>query len=1015
MRFNRRWFKPSGIFPLLLPVTSLVGILGYLSFREGVENPLFFVCLSLLTIFGVCIWFNIAKLRESEGKFAKIFETIPDPAWVATLAEGRIFKINQRLSSFLDYSPEELQCKTCLELNLWHDLEDLHHFKETLRQEGSIANFEVRFRLKSGELRNVLISATVSQIDGQDCVIGVLKDITQLKQVESQLKQQEIFLRSIYEGSAIGMFVVNVTEAGEFRFVSLNPANQRLTGLSLESLINKTPKEAQITAWEAVTQHYQDCVDAGETISYEESVRLQGQDTTFYTTLTPLRNLEGRIHRLIGTTTDITSLRRLSVLSPGVIYSVVEKPGKPIRYEYLSAAFEDIYELSLNKAFQNPSITFEQIHTEDKQGYIEALNTATKKLETFKHQWRIITPSGKIKWLQGSSRPERRDNGEVVWHGVVQDISDRRQIELELQTKTTELERFFSLTLDLLCIADTDGYFHRLNPQWEITLGYPLRELQGTRFLDYVHPDDLEKTNKAIANLSRGEQITSFVNRYRCRDGSYRWLEWKSFPVGKIIYGGARDITERQELENQLTSILNSSLDGIMTFRSLRDEEGKIVDFVWLLSNPTACKVIGIKQKDLIGKGLLEVMPSKQENGLFSQYVEVVESGQIIQEKCYHNSDGVEGWFEYVVVKLDDGFVLTFRDISEIKESEQALQQANLELKAGIAILQQRNQEMLLLSEIGDFLQVCLSVEEACTTIVDLIKPLFPGYAGAIFVLNRTTEQLEQVSSWGETSYSKSYFAVDECWGLRRGHLHQVDSLQRGLCCPHLTPGAASLCIPLIAVGKTLGLFYLSTETNQAVAENQQHLARMVGEQIASAIANLQLRATLREQSFCDPLTGLFNRRYLDESLNQAITVAEQKAESLGIIMLDIDHFKLFNDNYGHDLGDVVLQSLAKLLLEQAPPPNIVCRYGGEEIILILPSFTLVETTAKAETIRQAIASLRIEHQIHVIDSITASFGVACFPQHGTSVTFLLRAADQALLRAKENGRNQVMISSSCK
>lgn len=132
------------------------------------------------------------------------------------------------------------------------------------------------------------------------------------------------------------------------------------------------------------------------------------------------------------------------------------------------------------------------------------------------------------------------------------EIEERRQIEEALREKTEELDRYFTLSLDLLCIADTEGFFRRLNPEWQKTLGYTLAELEGRRFLDFVHPDDMVGTLAAISQLTQQQEVLNFANRYRCKDGTYRWIEWRSSPKGNLIYAAARDITARKEAEDQL-------------------------------------------------------------------------------------------------------------------------------------------------------------------------------------------------------------------------------------------------------------------------------------------------------------------------------------------------------------------------------------------------------------------------------------------------------------------------------
>lgn len=151
----------------------------------------------------------------------------------------------------------------------------------------------------------------------------------------------------------------------------------------------------------------------------------------------------------------------------------------------------------------------------------------------------------------------------IWWNATSLNRADeeRRQSIGALKAKTEELDRYFTSSLDLLCIADTDGYFRRLNPQWEKTLGYTLAELEGKRFLDFVHPDDLQATLAAVETLSDAKEVLNFVNRYRCKDGTYRWIEWRSYPIGNVIYAAARDISERKRIEDTLRD-LNQRLEA---------------------------------------------------------------------------------------------------------------------------------------------------------------------------------------------------------------------------------------------------------------------------------------------------------------------------------------------------------------------------------------------------------------------------------------------------------------------
>ncbi|NMF86364.1 diguanylate cyclase [Nodosilinea sp. P-1105] len=458
-----------------------------------------------------------------------------------------------------------------------------------------------------------------------------------------------------------------------------------------------------------------------------------------------------------------------------------------------------------------------------------------------------------------------------------------------------------------------------------------------------------------------------------------------------------------------LSSVLDSSLDGIMAFRSVRDEASNIIDFEWLLSNPAACDLVGRLLPDLIGKRLLEEMPGNKTDGLFAAYIQVVETGETFQGQFHYCHEDLDTWFETVAVKLGDGFVVTFRDITPIKQAERQQQQLNQELAASVKALQQRNRQMVLLGEMSDFLQVCATLDEAYQALATLITPLFADSVGGVFILNSSRDRIEAVATWGSPLGTELDFSPQNCWALRRGRLHQVGSSCLGLRCHHAAVASnTTLCLPLLAQGEILGLFYLSAPD---IPKPTQQLARTVAEQVALALANLILRETLQHQSIRDPLTGLYNRRYLEEVLAQEIQRAQRHGHTMGVIMLDIDHFKRFNDTYGHEAGDRVLQAVGQLLRDSVRGSDLACRYGGEEMTLVLPESPPEITLERAETIRQAIGHLQVNVDGQVLEAISASFGVASFPSHGTTGADLLKVADAALYQAKAQGRNRVVVA----
>lgn len=204
--------------------------------------------------------------------------------------------------------------------------------------------------------------------------------------------------------------------------------------------------------------------------------------------------------------------------------------------------------------------------------------------------------TGEIRTFDTVKVPVRDAEGNITGLcGIARDITDRKQSERAFLDKTREFETFFSCSLDLMCIADLNGCFRRLNPEWERTLGYPLTELEGRQFIDFVHPDDREATEAALATLGTGEAVLLFTNRYRCRDGSYRCIEWRSLPVGELIFAAARDITESRKAEEEIRSrerLLQKIFDTLPIGLWFADKDGRL-----LTGNPAGVRIWGAEPR----------------------------------------------------------------------------------------------------------------------------------------------------------------------------------------------------------------------------------------------------------------------------------------------------------------------------------------------------------------------------------------------------------------------------------
>jgi diguanylate cyclase (GGDEF)-like protein len=345
------------------------------------------------------------------------------------------------------------------------------------------------------------------------------------------------------------------------------------------------------------------------------------------------------------------------------------------------------------------------------------------------------------------------------------------------------------------------------------------------------------------------------------------------------------------------------------------------------------------------------------------------------------------------------------------------------ELEAGRDELEQRvldrtieferlNHDILQLTELGNLLQACAVPDEAYAVIEHSLTTMFAGLSGAMYLYRASRNLLEVKASWGDL-HAPDMLTPDECWALRRGQRHFVDADIPTLSCGHVQERTGdSICIPMSARGETVGLVHLMAHSQQPTApgltQAKQQLGAAVSEQTALSLANLQLRETLRLQALRDPMTGLFNRRFVEDWIDREVDRAEHAGETLGVMMADVDHFKEINDVYGHDAGDQLLKAIADAIRGSMRGGDVPCRYGGEEFLILIANIDAATLAARAEQLRSSVAGIRLEHHGEPIRGVTLSVGIAVYPHDGKSATEALAAADAALYSAKRAGRDRV-------
>ncbi|HMD87877.1 MAG TPA: diguanylate cyclase [Anaerolineaceae bacterium] len=484
---------------------------------------------------------------------------------------------------------------------------------------------------------------------------------------------------------------------------------------------------------------------------------------------------------------------------------------------------------------------------------------------------------------------------------------------------------------------------------------------------------------------------------------------------GRLYESSQIELSERKRAEEALreSEARNKAiLDAVPDLMFLASRSGEFLNY----SSNSPDKFY-LQPQDIIGKKIAAIFPPSTAE-LCLQYIQKTLDTETMQIFEYQLAmeEGIRTYEARLVVSGPNEVLSIVRDITEWKQAEQALKDAQKQLAQRVKELESRTQEITLLTEMSNTLQVCLNPLEAFTVVAQSAAQLFPNTSGALLIQDSAHLWLEPRTSWGQSTKTIPSFMEDDCWAIRRSRSHLVPDTRNGLLCRHISnpPPASTLCVPVMSEGIAVGLFYIETNKNAlALGEPHQQLAAAVADQIGLALSNLQLRDNLHEQAIRDPLTTLFNRYYMQESLEHELRRAERSGHSVTLLMVDLDHFKAFNDRYGHLSGDELLRGLGKLLKKMFRAGDILSRYGGDEFLLVLPEASIEIGLQRAEELRQNVKEMLIQIEDYPLENLTISIGISSWPQHGTTSAEVLRAADKALYQAKMQGRDRAIVAES--
>jgi diguanylate cyclase (GGDEF)-like protein/PAS domain S-box-containing protein len=484
------------------------------------------------------------------------------------------------------------------------------------------------------------------------------------------------------------------------------------------------------------------------------------------------------------------------------------------------------------------------------------------------------------------------------------------------------------------------------------------------------------------------------------------------------------EVTERQRTVRQLnerTSFLDTLIEHNPLAIAIQDDDGTV-----RFCNDAFVDLFQYDRSEIVGKSLDPLIGLPNE--LASSRERAITPSHRVVRRARKDSRILDLELHEVAIALDGHRPASYAiyiDISDQVRASRETKEYAESLDRLVTELQLRTMQMSMLNEMNAILQTCATSGEALNVVTRSVRNILSvSTGGSVFLFTAAKDALQTMAPWGGNIASEPVFSPTDCLALSEAQPHWSEHPREGVICAHLRhPVAASyLCVPLVAQGETLGLLHVQydrsesakgTEAFESLQMSQQRLAIAVASQIALSLASLRLRESLREQSIRDPLTGLFNRRFMQESLDRELRRAVRKNRPLAVVFMDLDHFKRFNDTFGHAAGDEVLRTVARALEKHFRVDDVICRYGGEEFAVIMPESTAEEAARRTEELRADIKQIRLLHEGKMLDPLSISAGVAAYPEHGSGVTELLRLADSGLYESKTNGRDRITIAAT--
>ena len=965
------------------------------------------------------------KLRQSEERFKLIFHRTPIPTCVVTLKDGRFVDANNSFLNLVGVERGSLIGRASVELGYWSDGRAREDFVKELMEQGSLQNLKVTFQNTPTDNRNTLAYYEIIIIEDQPHVLAMFYDETERIRAEEELLKSEQRFRKVLDNLGEGVAV----QDNEWRYTYANPAAHAIVGWEVGTLLGAHEDEIVAPTSRLQVEQHDTFRHQGGISSYEcDLIRPNGEIRTVIATGVPRLDEQGELAETFVTFTDITERK----------YVESKLRQRADQEEALRATLIDISsELDMPKLLQ--IILERAVRLSDTDmGEVAIFDEESSELV-------IVASYGLTKDFVGirmafgegtMGQAIARREAFIVddyqkWEGISKQYCD------ESFHASLAMPLFFG---DRLLGAIALGYlsdrkFTEEDMQWlnpyatQVAIAIENARLYKAEQEKRREAETLRKSLASVVTLfdlnEIVERILDQIKLVIPYDTASVWRvegDWLALIVGRDL-PPEFPLDLKMLIDDDANEARQLLIQGEIPFILNNNVQEELSSFKGSHSYINSWLVVPLKKRGkIIGQIALDGKRKRQ----FSE----------------HHAELAISFADQVAIALENASLYSEiqQELAERKRAEQALRTNEEKIQELNASLENRvedrtaqlnvanqnlHQEKIrlelysrqreLMGTMTDLLQASLTTEEASGIVSRYMQLLFPNRDGALYLLN-TSGSLEPTAIWGEQKSLDTVFGMNDCWALRRGKSYRFGSGSPNPPCAHVGKEITqcALCIPLAAQGESMGSLHILTESigeGGLIDDEEQGFVETITDSIALAFSNVRLRERLRIQSIRDGLTGLFNRRYLDETLPREIHRAERSKTPISVLMFDIDNFKKFNDTYGHDAGDNVLKRIAETVLSNIRPSDIACRYGGEEFTIVLPDTALDVAHLRGETLREAASKMSIHHNGKNLGTVTISLGIATYPQHGRTRDVLIKSADEASYQAKQTGKNRVVVA----